>query len=250
MLELRILTGLHRGAALPLEGDTIRIGSSERNDIVLLDPGMPAVATVICRSESHGWEYRSYRSGDPGGDGFETASVANGTALAAGTRWFAGPVLIGCEEECAPWPATAPQSGPRGRDRSRKRSAPFQTKLGLALATVAILTALAALTVPWVRNPFHAGSLAAATLSARPGADAIAPGKTPIRTVKALLYPSDAAPRPPFRIRSASAGHYGFVVTDDGQTLVPGSRWHAFTLDHVEPRRAVFTGAHTAELAW
>ena len=57
MLELRILTGLHRGAALPLDGDAIRIGSAAENDVVLLDPGMPALACAIYRSEVSGWRY-------------------------------------------------------------------------------------------------------------------------------------------------------------------------------------------------
>lgn len=39
-LELRILSGLHRGASLPLGGERYVIGSSDDADVVLLDPGV------------------------------------------------------------------------------------------------------------------------------------------------------------------------------------------------------------------
>lgn len=54
MLELRILSGLHRGAALPLDEDTVVIGSDESSGVVLLDPGIePAHASL--RKTSEGW---------------------------------------------------------------------------------------------------------------------------------------------------------------------------------------------------
>lgn len=40
MFELRVLTGLHRGAALPLSGASWRIGSADEADMVLYDPGI------------------------------------------------------------------------------------------------------------------------------------------------------------------------------------------------------------------
>lgn len=40
MNELRIISGLHRGVSLPLDGDTIIVGSSLDADIVLVDPGV------------------------------------------------------------------------------------------------------------------------------------------------------------------------------------------------------------------
>jgi type III secretion protein D len=98
MLELRILTGLHRGAALPLEGDAIRLGSAAENDIVLLDPGMPEIACAIFRSEESGWRYRTSASARSDGKAFDVFGATDSTALAPGARWFAGPVLVGCDE--------------------------------------------------------------------------------------------------------------------------------------------------------
>ncbi|BAP46062.1 type III secretion protein HrpQ [Pseudomonas sp. 21LCFQ02] len=40
LYELRVLTGLHRGAALPLSGDQWSIGSSSGSDLALYDPGI------------------------------------------------------------------------------------------------------------------------------------------------------------------------------------------------------------------
>jgi hypothetical protein len=72
----------------------------------------------------------------------------------------------------------------------------------------------------------------------------------PPRVVKAAVYPIRTTDRPPFGIRSASGGPYGFIVTDDDRVLTPGSRWQAFTLVRIEPGRAVFTGPYAAELTW
>jgi type III secretion protein D len=55
MLELRILSGLHRGATLPLDDDsTLVMGADEAADVVLLDPGIePQHATL--RTTGEGW---------------------------------------------------------------------------------------------------------------------------------------------------------------------------------------------------
>ncbi|MGN6665828.1 MAG: FHA domain-containing protein [Trinickia sp.] len=251
MVELRILTGLHRGAALPVEGDTIRIGSGAESDIVLLDPGMPAAASVIYRSGAS-WRYRSYRSTQPRGETLDEAP--DGTALVAGARWFAGPVLIGCEEEGTPWSdASAPSDASQRNDRekppkSRKRASSAMFVVLVALVGLAALIALIAAVLAWrsgPRNPAPASARPASAVNAT----ADTPGAT-VRVITGTLYPNEAIGRPPFTIRSASSGPYGFVVTDDDHVLIPGSRWRAFTLVRIEPGRAVFTGPHAAELTW
>lgn len=40
MFELRVLSGLHQGAALPLTGDSWSIGADERHDLALFDPSL------------------------------------------------------------------------------------------------------------------------------------------------------------------------------------------------------------------
>lgn len=54
MFELRVLTGLHRGAALPLSGDQWYIGCSEQADLALFDPGLRENHARLTRAEQ-GW---------------------------------------------------------------------------------------------------------------------------------------------------------------------------------------------------
>lgn len=244
MLELRILTGLHRGAALPLEGDTIRIGNGAENDIVLLDPGMPPLACALYRTEDSGWSYRVYGTEPPSAESWDDDAILAGTTLIAGARWFAGPVLVGCEDEGAPWPAEAI---PQSRDRPAKVSRSFSRKLGAATLVAVVSTAAVAL----LRSPGALDGGGGADAQAAPRAASPADTATgAVRVVSGTLYPSEAIRRPPFAIRSASAGPYGFVVTDDGQVLIPGSRWRSFTLVKIDAGRAMFTGPYRAELRW
>nr|WP_116141317.1 FHA domain-containing protein [Trinickia diaoshuihuensis] len=236
MLELRILTGLHRGAAVPLEGETIRIGSAAQNDIVLLDPGMPASACAIYRAPTSEWLCRVFDS-ESQSTALGGQNIAGGTALVAGARWFAGPVLIGCEDEAAPWGAEPTRSGAQ----SRKRPVRLGTKLTAAAGIVLLSTATAAL-LRWPSEPTGATAASAASLP-----DA---ASGPVRIVSGTLYPSEAVRKPPFAIRSASTGPYGFLVTEDEHVLIVGSRWRGFTLVKIDAERALFTGPYRAELKW
>lgn len=248
MLELRILTGLHRGATLPLEGDAIRIGRATENDLILLDPGMPAVAGVIDRFGDSTWQYRSTLPSD---DAFDAAS--QGTALVAGARWFAGPVLLGCEKEGTPWLDEPVLSAGARHDECAKRPASVST-MSKATFVAAIGIAVLVGVLAWRSRPGVPARLPAVQAPpAQAMSDAsrapLAPA-APVRAISATLYPNKPAGRPPFTIRSAISGPYGFVVTDDDHILIPGSRWGAFTLVRIEPGRAVFTGPQAAELTW
>lgn len=52
--ELRILNGLHRGAALPLDGTALDIGSGEQAAVVLADPGVAARHASLTATDT-GW---------------------------------------------------------------------------------------------------------------------------------------------------------------------------------------------------
>jgi len=54
MFELRILSGLHRGATLPLDDDSLRIGASDSADVVLVDPSIEEDHAELSRTE-FGW---------------------------------------------------------------------------------------------------------------------------------------------------------------------------------------------------
>lgn len=254
MLELRILTGLHRGAALPLDGDELRIGSGGQNDLILLDPGMPEHAGILEQSGDSTWQFRSLTVANRRGASAEAAH----TTVAAGARWFAGPVLIGCDEENAPWPSAATHASTRP---SAKRPFSLRTKtaaalLATVLAALAAVLAMQALGGQSTADPEHHTASAPA---GQPVGDArhvtepsVGQASDPQRerVVTGLVYPDQSIKRPPFAIRSASSGPYGFIVTDDDRILMPGSRWQSFTLVRIEPGRAVFTGPYAAELTW
>jgi len=246
MLELRILTGLHRGAAVPLDGDIIHVGQGPDNDIVLRDPGMPVHAASFTRQGEATWQYRScdlIRRGSGSANGGEGKAP-----VVAGARWFAGPVLIGCEEKGTPWPtAPVPASAPT----SGTLPAPRPVLPRIAARTAAAVAAIAGaglLTLIGIRSGRPAPTRPAPTASA--ATIAAEPALAPLRVIKGAVYPIETSERPPFGIRSATGGPYGFVVTDNGQVLIPGSRWQAFTLLRIEQRRAVFAGPHPAEVTW
>lgn len=259
MLELRILTGLHRGAALPLEGDTIGIGSATDNDIVLLDPGMPEYAGTLARDDASHWRYRPGGAPQAGhGSAAQAAPLRNDIPLINGARWFAGPVLLGSDDEGSPWPVEP--ALPRQPSATVRRGSARIKPILAAAVSIAAAGLIAVLAMPATRTePASASRLPAAKPSTGRVTPPVAPPErrekqasapTPVRVAQGIAYPSDAVTQPPFAIRSVKGGPYGFLVTEDGRVLVPGSRWKAFTLVRIESGRAVFSGPHAAEVRW
>lgn len=259
MLELRILTGLHRGAALPLEGDTICVGSAAGNDIVLLDPGMPEYAGILARDDEAHWRYRPGGAPQaPHGSAARAASPRNDIPLVNGARWFAGPVLLGSDEESSAWPVEP--APPIQRWAAARRESTRVKLIAAATVTIAAAGLIVALALLAARTqPTGASRLSTAkpsTVGVAASAASPEPWKTqasapkPVRVAQGMAYPNDTVARPPFAIRSAKGGPYGFLVTEDGGVLVPGSRWKAFTLVRIESGRAVFSGPYAAEVTW
>lgn len=90
MFELRVLTGLHRGAALPLNGLTCRIGAADDADMVLYDPG---IREGHCLLEKQGgaWVLSALEGAvsDSEGHPVETSlTLLPGTPFAAGAIWL------------------------------------------------------------------------------------------------------------------------------------------------------------------
>jgi type III secretion protein D len=54
MYELRILSGLHRGATLPLEDEALAIGAGDDSDVVLVDPDIKQHHATLSRTDT-GW---------------------------------------------------------------------------------------------------------------------------------------------------------------------------------------------------
>lgn len=99
MFELRVLTGLHQGAALPLIGDQWLIGSDAALDLALHDPG---VAQRHCRLERSG-EHWSLNAED-GAVMDEEGHAHPVTALAPGSPFVLGSVWLAVTPAEAAWP--------------------------------------------------------------------------------------------------------------------------------------------------
>ncbi|WP_341957652.1 type III secretion system inner membrane ring subunit SctD [Pseudomonas sp. RC10] len=89
MFELRVLTGLHQGAALPLVGEQWVIGSDEEQDLALHDPG---VEQVHCRLQRQGEGFvlnaAEGQIGDQEGHRHATAELIPNTAFVLGSVWL------------------------------------------------------------------------------------------------------------------------------------------------------------------
>jgi type III secretion protein D len=119
MLELRVLNGLHRGAALPVIEGRTSIGAGDDCDVVLLDLGIAARECVLLRHGDLIWLH-------PVGDGCRSARgelrrvskrVRERRAFLVGERW---PIV---RDRSAQWPRRVPS--PRYATRSTRRGRVF-----------------------------------------------------------------------------------------------------------------------------
>ena len=106
--ELRILNGLHRGAAMPLYDEPLVIGASELADIVLVDPGIEERHAKLSRTET-GWVVLA-ESGqlyvEDGPDPQTLVDIAPGGFVRVGQVWMM------VAEEGAPWESPPPDPLP------------------------------------------------------------------------------------------------------------------------------------------
>lgn len=101
MYELRVLNGLHRGAALPLIGDHWLVGSDEQHDLLLQDPG---IARRHCRLTRNGelWCLEAEDGSLLDEQGQPCDSL---NALVAEQTFRLGTVLLSIMPSSAQWPA-------------------------------------------------------------------------------------------------------------------------------------------------
>lgn len=164
--ELRILSGLHRGAILPLDEDQLSIGAHEDADVVLVDPGVESIHARLSKSES-GWVLAS-----SGGSIFSTdnsaaqeeIALARGALARVGHTWICIseggdiwpelPVTAGrLSEHARETPATAHDDERAGKEPSRRpakrvRRVAFIPALALAVTTAAAAYAFTAKPAP------------------------------------------------------------------------------------------------------
>ncbi|WP_038913870.1 type III secretion system inner membrane ring subunit SctD [Dickeya zeae] len=99
MFELRVLTGLHRGAALPLSGTSWRIGSADEADMVLYDPGIREQHCLL-EASSDGWQVCVLDGPVSNSEGH---SVEQSLILPPGTPFAVGAIWLCVVSADTPW---------------------------------------------------------------------------------------------------------------------------------------------------
>ncbi|MGY2289771.1 FHA domain-containing protein [Pseudomonas sp. SDO528_S397] len=89
MFELRVLNGLHQGAALPLVGEQWLIGADEEHDLALYDPGIAATHCRLSRTEA-GWSLDAEDSliNDDEGHALTATALLPNQTFALGNVWL------------------------------------------------------------------------------------------------------------------------------------------------------------------
>ncbi|WP_249584544.1 FHA domain-containing protein [Pseudomonas viridiflava] len=101
LYELRVLTGLHRGAALPLNGEQWSIGSSSGADLALYDPGIKNRHCTL-RLVDETWSLASSEGPVTDSEGHKVEAISQlepGTPFAVNGVWLS---VISANTE---WPA-------------------------------------------------------------------------------------------------------------------------------------------------
>lgn len=134
-LELRILSGLHRGAFLPLAAEPLSVGSDEACDVVLVDEGVaPLHATV--RALDCGYSIQRQGGAVCGRDGHPLADMlVPGACIALGPVWFS------VDWEGQPWP-TVPAAMPSLQGKAAKRGRKPWLVVGGGIASAVVLLGL------------------------------------------------------------------------------------------------------------
>ena len=215
-LEVRILSGLHAGAACRLEQGAL-LGALVDCDIVLSDPGVPPVAGQL-RADARGWRLEQADAQlDDAGSG--TDGIDDWHAFGSPLEIGSGPVWITVAEAGAPWtqpdqrgeagptwqaPHTAADSHNRTVTGDVSLAPPHRARSGFVVAAICLFAAVAA-----------AASLALWIQSDSPPAADLAPQQTPLTLARALI--ARAEPMGGVRAIEAKDGTVhiiGWVETD------------------------------------
>ncbi|WP_426162334.1 FHA domain-containing protein [Pseudoduganella sp. R-34] len=170
-LELRVLSGLHAGAALPLTEEAVVVGSDTACDVILLDPDV-APQHLSLRWVDGQW------LAEPG-SGADVADLAGrplhaGSALAPGLPFRIGQAWLMLSPADAPWETAVLQpSAPPVPEAARPgRRWPLALPAVTALALLLLVLAWCVLRSPSAQPPSAAAAPAAAAVPAE--ADEIA----------------------------------------------------------------------------
>ncbi|WP_255702023.1 type III secretion system inner membrane ring subunit SctD [Bordetella sp. LUAb4] len=164
-LELRILTGLHQGASVPA-ANAMSVGSDADCDIVLSDPGMPALAGYI-RVVNQTWQFDAEPTDTA--DAEETAPRTE-RPLEPGLPLRVGPVWISVAPVADPWPdpntveasaaaaqlAAAAKAAALARTNTTRRAKPYKRAAAGAMAAGIVLALVIGTRMFWTNATANA----------------------------------------------------------------------------------------------
>ncbi|MEE4071182.1 FHA domain-containing protein [Pseudomonas viridiflava] len=119
LYELRVLTGLHRGAALPLNGEQWSIGSSAGADLALYDPGIKNRHCTL-RLVDETWSLASSEGPVTDSEGHKVEAISQlepGTPFAVNGVWLS---VISANTE---WPAEDDEDTPQATEEAEPQPA-------------------------------------------------------------------------------------------------------------------------------
>ncbi|MBT2298536.1 type III secretion protein HrpQ [Pseudomonas fluorescens] len=108
MYELRVLTGLHRGAALPLAGEEWSIGSSNGADLALYDPGIKDRHCLL-RLVDETWSLARHEGSVMDSEGHRVDAI---DGLEPGTPFALNGVWLSVVSANTEWPEEAESGDP------------------------------------------------------------------------------------------------------------------------------------------
>ena len=145
MHELRVLTGLHLGAALPLIGDQWLIGNDERRDLFLQDPGIAGRHCCVVRTGAH-WRVEAEDGSLVDDHGLPCDELS---ILAVDQPFRLATVTLSIMHSTSPWPAPErPSHAPGIEPRPVAKRPALSKRLGAAALVITLAGSAWALSGP------------------------------------------------------------------------------------------------------
>lgn len=188
MFELRVLNGLHQGAALPLVGDQWVIGADDEHDLALHDPGIASAHCRLHRTEG-GWDLAAEQASihDHKGRALNALTLVPNQPFALANVWLC---LVPAEAPWPPVPALPTPEGSGGHGAHPLPSSAYKSIPGVPSLKL-ISAVIAGLVVGLVGGAWGLSQSEAPSPAARVSAPA--PSKNPARSATAPALPSDSA---------------------------------------------------------
>ncbi|MCX8956566.1 FHA domain-containing protein [Erwinia psidii] len=144
--ELRVLTGLHRGALLPLSGTQWLIGSSSDADLTLYDPVIKENHCRINHTTTN-WQVEGLQGPVLTEEGYRTDRIED---LTVGTPFSLDGIWLCIEEANSPWDekeniTQKKEENPvsaQNKENERRRRSPFPALICFFLALTAMVLAI------------------------------------------------------------------------------------------------------------